>query len=87
MLYLDPSCHSYSAPRTAERSNPYCARSFSMTGSKDMPGIIPQMNAEMFQRISDARDSNPDKKYLVTCSFMESERSETRTGSQPSAFT
>merc|ERR1719440_2702422 len=27
-------------------------KSFSMTGTSSMPGIIPQMNAEMFERIA-----------------------------------
>ena len=46
-------------------------KSFSMTGTASMPGIIPQMNAEMFERIRESQSVNPDKKFLVTCSFME----------------
>ena len=46
-------------------------KSFSMTGSSSMPGIIPQMNAEMFDRIAASTAENPDKLFLVTCSFME----------------
>ena len=46
-------------------------KSFSMTGSKSMPGIIPQMNGEMFERIEASTAENPDKLFLVTCSFME----------------
>ena len=36
-----------------------------------MPGIIPQMNAEMFDRIAASTAENPNKLFLVTCSFME----------------
>ena len=46
-------------------------KSFSMTGSSSMPGIIPQMNAEMFERIAASTADNPNKLFLVTCSFME----------------
>ena len=46
-------------------------KSFSMTGTNDLPGIIPQMNVDMFQRISQSQTANPEKKFLVTCSFME----------------
>jgi hypothetical protein len=82
-------------------------KSFSMTGSSSMPGIIPQMNAEMvctrrrgrnaapwppparrspararlsasaplcaaqFERIGVSTAENPNKLFLVTCSFME----------------
>jgi len=46
-------------------------KSFSMTGSKENPGIIPQLNDEMFQRIVTSQAENPAKKFLVTCSFME----------------
>ena len=46
-------------------------KSFSMTGSSSLPGIIPQMNIEMFERIVASTATNPDKKFLVTCSFME----------------
>ena len=48
-------------------------KSFSMTGAPKagLPGIIPQMNAEMFERIVASTEANPGKKFLVTCSFME----------------
>ena len=46
-------------------------KSFSMTGTKEMQGIIPQLNEEMFQRITAQQSENPEKKWLVTCSFME----------------
>ena len=48
-------------------------KSFSMTGAPaaGLPGIIPQMNAEMFERIGASTDENPNKKFLVTCSFLE----------------
>lgn len=46
-------------------------KSFSMTGSATMPGIIPLMNAEMFERIADSTAQNPNKLFLVTCSFLE----------------
>ena len=46
-------------------------KSFSMTGTKEMQGIIPQLNEEMFQRITAEQSTNPEKKWLVTCSFME----------------
>ena len=46
-------------------------KSFSMTGTPSMPGIIPQMNANMFTRIAASKEENPNKLFLVTCSFME----------------
>lgn len=46
-------------------------KSFSMTGSKDMPGIIPHLNSEMFNRIAELQAADPEKKFLVTCSFLE----------------
>lgn len=46
-------------------------KSFSMTGSASLPGIIPQLNGEMFQRITASQAQQPEKKFLVTCSFME----------------
>ena len=46
-------------------------KSFSMTGSPDQPGIIRQMNEEMFTKIAATQAGNPDLKFLVTCSFME----------------
>lgn len=36
-------------------------KSFSMTGTAEMPGIIPQMNVEMFARIGDTRAANAGK--------------------------
>ena len=42
-----------------------------MTGTTSMPGIIPQMNGEMFDRIAASTAENPNKLFLVTCSFME----------------
>ena len=42
-----------------------------MTGSPDQPGIIRQMNEEMFTKIAATQAGNPDLKFLVTCSFME----------------
>ena len=46
-------------------------KSFSMTGSKEKPGIIPQLNKAMFERIEETQTSNPERKFLVTCSFLE----------------
>jgi len=48
-------------------------KSFSMTGAPHagLPGIIPQMNAEMFERIQASKEENPNKMFLVTCSFLE----------------
>ena len=46
-------------------------KSFSMTGSHDQPGIIRQMNEEMFSKIAISQTATPDLKFLVTCSFME----------------
>ena len=46
-------------------------KSFSMTGSKEKPGIIPQLNKAMFERIEETQTSNPERKSLVTCSFLE----------------
>lgn len=36
-----------------------------------MPGIIPQLNGELFQRIAELQQADPEKKFLVTCSFLE----------------
>jgi len=46
-------------------------KSFSMTGSPTQPGIIRQMNEEMFGRIAAIVADEPSKKFLVTVSFME----------------
>ena len=42
-----------------------------MTGSPTAPGIIRQMNEEMFCKIEASQADEPSKKFLVTCSFME----------------
>ena len=46
-------------------------KSFSMTGSKEMPGIIPRLNEEMFKKVAQVQEANPGRKFLVTCSFLE----------------
>eukprot|EP00771_Trimastix_marina_P000712 gnl/Trimastix_PCT/1739.p1 GENE.gnl/Trimastix_PCT/1739~~gnl/Trimastix_PCT/1739.p1 ORF type:complete len:727 (-),score=278.09 gnl/Trimastix_PCT/1739:139-2319(-) len=43
-------------------------KSFSMTGAPGLPGIIPQMNEGMFERI---RAAPPNMQYLVSVSFLE----------------
>ena len=46
-------------------------KSFSMTGTPDKPGIVPQMNKDMFERIARLKEEQPGKKFLVTCAFLE----------------
>ena len=46
-------------------------KSFSMTGTSDKRGIIPQMNNDMFDQIAAISAAEPERKFLVTCSFME----------------
>lgn len=46
-------------------------KSFSMTGTSDKRGIIPQMNGDMFRQVSAISATEPERKFLVTCSFME----------------
>ncbi|KAJ1637555.1 P-loop containing nucleoside triphosphate hydrolase protein [Pavlovales sp. CCMP2436] len=46
-------------------------KSFSMTGTADKRGIIPQMNNDLFRQVSLISAAEPGREFLVTCSFME----------------
>lgn len=46
-------------------------KSFSMTGTADKRGIIPQMNDDMFRQVGAISAAEPERKFLVTCSFLE----------------
>lgn len=46
-------------------------KSFSMTGTADKRGIIPQMNDDMFRQVAAISAAEPERKFLVTCSFLE----------------
>eukprot|EP01135_Chromosphaera_perkinsii_P002646 Nk52_evm14s226 gene=Nk52_evmTU14s226 len=43
-------------------------KTYNMTGSSDTPGMIPQMNRELYRHIEETAGS---KKFLVTCSYLE----------------
>ncbi|DAZ94622.1 TPA: hypothetical protein N0F65_010561 [Lagenidium giganteum] len=46
-------------------------KTHTMMGSGDDHGIIPLMNQDLFQRLTDAGTTSPDVKFLVTVSFLE----------------
>ncbi|EEY66299.1 kinesin-like protein [Phytophthora infestans T30-4] len=50
-------------------------KSFSMTGvtggSEALEGLIPRVNCAIFERVATERVENPNKRFLVECSFFE----------------
>ena len=42
-----------------------------MSGAASMPGIIPQMNKALFERVAQESKELENRKFLVTCSYLE----------------
>eukprot|EP00962_Isochrysis_galbana_P037289 scaffold12993_cov96-Isochrysis_galbana.AAC.5 len=46
-------------------------KSFSMGGTKELPGMVPKMCTEIYTKIGKVQAENPNVKFLITCSFLE----------------
>uniref|UniRef100_A0A7S3ST25 Kinesin motor domain-containing protein n=1 Tax=Emiliania huxleyi TaxID=2903 RepID=A0A7S3ST25_EMIHU len=46
-------------------------KTFSMAGTKALPGMVPKMCKELYTKIEEKMEANPNIKFLVTCSFLE----------------
>ncbi len=46
-------------------------KSWSMMGSEDQPGVIPRLNADIFEEISKMRASSETKEIMITVAYLE----------------
>ena len=46
-------------------------KSFSMGGTKEMPGMVPKMCQDIYKKIETIQADSPKVKFLITCSFLE----------------
>lgn len=42
-----------------------------MSGTKELPGMVPMMCCEIYTKIGELQLANPNVKFLITCSFLE----------------
>ena len=46
-------------------------KTHSMSGREDNPGIVPRLTLELFERVEAEKKRCPEKKFLITCSYLE----------------